>query len=82
MLLKTGIFEVVVVARATPPSEGLHPNQGKWHCPWCEDNTCVLGWGIGMHKVMVWAKAADHHGASGIEFSSATRVEKGPTKVS
>jgi hypothetical protein len=24
--------------------------------------------------VMVWAKAADHHGASGIAFSSATRV--------
>jgi hypothetical protein len=35
-----------------------------------------------MHEVMVWAKAADHHGASGITFSSATRVKIGPTKVS
>ena len=30
---------------------------------------------------MVWAKAAEHHGASGIAFSSATRIEIGPTKV-
>jgi hypothetical protein len=27
MLLKIGIFEVVVVARATRPPTGLHPNQ-------------------------------------------------------
>jgi hypothetical protein len=31
----------------------------KWHCPWCEDDTCMLGWGIVMHQVMVWAKAAE-----------------------
>ena len=31
----------------------------KLHCPWCEDDTCVLGWGIIMHEVMVWARAAD-----------------------
>jgi len=30
--------------------------------------------GVGMHQAMVWAKAADHHGASGIAFSAATRV--------
>jgi hypothetical protein len=31
---------------------------------------------------MVWAKAADHHGASGIAFSSATRVIIFTQKVS
>ncbi len=46
----------------------------KWHHPWCEDVTCALGWGVGTHLVMVWTKAADHHGASGIAFSAATRV--------
>jgi hypothetical protein len=34
----------------------------KWHHPWCDDDTCVLSWGIVMHQAMVWAKAADHHG--------------------
>ncbi len=29
MLLKIGIFEVVVVARATRQPEGLHPNQAQ-----------------------------------------------------
>ena len=53
----------------------------EWHCQWCEDDTCVLGWGVVMHHVMVWAKAADHHGASGIVFSAATRVKIGQTKV-
>ena len=53
MLSKMGIFEVVVVACATLPSEGLHPNQAQVHSPWCEDETCVLGWGIVMHQVMI-----------------------------
>ena len=38
----------------------------KLHRPWCGDDTCTLGLGIGMHQAMVWSKAADHHGASGI----------------
>jgi len=21
----------------------------KWHCPWCEDDTCALGWGVVMY---------------------------------
>ena len=46
----------------------------KWHCPWCGDDTCMLGLGVGMHQGMVLAKTADHHGASGIAFSTATRV--------
>ena len=46
----------------------------EWHCPWCGDDTRKLGWGVGMHQAVVWAKAADHHGASGIAFSPATRV--------
>ena len=29
----------------------------------------MLGMGVGMHQAMIWAKAADHHGASGITFS-------------
>ena len=33
MLLKIGIFEVVVVARATPPSERLRPNQAQVALP-------------------------------------------------
>jgi hypothetical protein len=43
----------------------------------CEDDTRVLGWGWGvvMHQVMVWAKAADCHCASGIVFRSAARCD-------
>ena len=81
MRLKSGIFEVVVVARATRPPEGLCQTKCKWHRPWCKDDTCMLGWGIIMHQAMVWAKAADHHGASGIAFSAGTRVKIGQTKV-
>jgi len=47
----------------------------KLHRPWCGDGTCMLGLGISMHQAMVWSKAADHHGASGIAFSAATRVD-------
>ncbi len=47
----------------------------KLHHPWCGDNTCTLNLGVGMHQVMVWSKAADQHGASGIAFSAATRVD-------
>jgi hypothetical protein len=70
MLLKSGILEVVVVALA-------------WHRPWCGDDTRALSWGFGMHQAMVWAKAAPahHHGASGITFSSATRVIFSTQKV-
>ncbi len=54
----------------------------KLHRPWCGDDTCMLGLGIGMHQAMVWAKAADHHGALGIAFSAATRVDFFTPKVS
>jgi hypothetical protein len=47
----------------------------KLHHPWCGDGTCMLGLGVHMHQAMVWSKAADHHGASGITFSAATRVD-------
>jgi len=46
----------------------------KWHCLWCDDDTCTLGWGIAMHQVMVWAKAADHHGCFRHNISAETRV--------
>ncbi len=59
MKMKSGIFEVVVVACGTRPPEVLCPNQVQVASPWCEDDTCVLGWGIIMHQVMVWARAAD-----------------------
>ena len=52
----------------------------KWHCPWCGDDSRMLGWVVSMHQNMVWAKAADHHGASGIAFSPATRVISPPKK--
>ncbi len=67
---------MVVVACATHPLEELRLNQAQVASPpWCEDETCVLGWGVVMHQVMVWAIAADHHGALGIAFSSATRCD-------
>ena len=47
----------------------------KRHRPWCEDDTCTLGLGV------VWVIAADHHGASGIMFSSATGVNLLTKKV-
>ena len=34
----------------------------------------MLGWGIVMHQVMVWAKAADHHGCFRHKISAETRV--------
>jgi len=52
----------------------------KWHRPWCGDDTWVLGWGVGMHRGMVWAKAADHHGAakawSGVATEATIRTRK------
>jgi hypothetical protein len=72
MFLKIGIFEVVVVVeRATRPQKDCAKTEHKWHHPWCGDDTCTLSWGVGMHQAIVWAKAADHHVASGITFSSA-----------
>ncbi len=63
MHYKIGIFEVVVVARATRP-QGLRP--------WCGDETYALGWGAALPQAKVWVKAADHHGASEIISSAAT----------
>jgi hypothetical protein len=54
----------------------------KWHRPWCEDDTCTLGWGIVMHQVMVWAKAADQHGCFRHKISAETRVNFMTQKVS
>jgi len=56
------------------PQKDWAKTKRKWHHPWCGDDTHTLGWGVGMHQVMVWAKAADHQGASGIAFSPATRM--------
>jgi hypothetical protein len=47
----------------------------KLHRPWCGDDTCTLGLGVGMHQAMVWSKAADYHGKSDIAFNAATRVD-------
>jgi len=56
------------------PQKDCAKTKLKWHHPWCGDDTCTLGWGIGMHQAIVWVKVTDHHGASGIMFSSATGV--------
>jgi hypothetical protein len=53
------------------PQKNCAKNKRKWHHPWCGEDTCTLGWGVGMHQAIVWVEAADHHGASGISFSSA-----------
>jgi hypothetical protein len=82
MLLKIGIFKVVVVARATRPPEGCTKTKHKWHHPWCGDDTCALGWGVGMHRAMVWAKAADHHGAAEAWSGVATEATIQTRKVS
>ena len=68
MLLKICIFEVVVVTWHVllVPQKDCAKTKRKWHHPWCGDDTCTLGWGVGMHQVTVWVKAADHHVASGI----------------
>jgi hypothetical protein len=74
MFLKISIFEVVVVVeRATRPQKDCAKTKRKWHRPWCGDDTCTLSWGVGMHQAIVWVKAADHHVASIITFSSAIR---------
>ena len=65
-----------------PPQKNCAKTKCKWHRPWCGDDTSRLGWGVGMHQAMEWAKAAHHHGASGITFSSATGVNFLTQKVS
>jgi len=42
----------------------------------------MLGWGIVMHQVMVWAKAADHHGCFRHKTSAEIRVNLMTQKVS
>ena len=46
------------------PQKDCAITKRKWHHPWCGDDTCALGWGVGMYRGMVWAKAADHHGVA------------------
>ena len=46
------------------PQKDCAKTKCMWHHPWCGDDTYALGWGVGMHRAMVWAKAADHHGAA------------------
>ena len=77
MLLKIGISEVVVVAHATcySPPRRIAPK------PSISGIAHGVGM-VGMHQAMVWAKAAHHHGASGITFSSATGVNFFTQKVS
>ena len=83
MLLKIGIFEVVVVARATlAPQKDCAKTKRKWHHPWCGDDTCTLGWSVSMHQAVVWAKAAHHYITSRITFSSATGENVLTQKVS
>jgi hypothetical protein len=53
MLLKIGIFEVVVVAWHVLLVPQKDCAKTKWHHPWCGDDTCTLGWGVGMHQVTV-----------------------------
>ena len=55
MLLKIGIFEVVVVTWHVllVPQKDCAKTKRKWHHPWCGDDTCTLGWGVGMHQVTV-----------------------------
>jgi hypothetical protein len=36
------------------------------HRSWCEDDAYVLGWGVIKPQTMVEAKAARHHGDSGL----------------
>ena len=31
------------------PQKNCAKTKHKWHRPWCGDDTCTLGWGIGMH---------------------------------
>ncbi len=72
--MKSDKYMVVVGPSASRP-------QRKWHRPWCEDDTCMLGWDIVMHQVMVWAKAADHHGCFRHKISAETRVNFMSQKV-
>ena len=51
------------------PLMGDTEAEHKHHRPWYGDDVCALGWGVVGAQAMVWAKAADHHGASGITFS-------------
>ena len=62
------------------PQKDCAKTKRKWHHPWCGDDTCALGWGVSMHRAMVWAKAADHHGAaeawSGVATEATIRTRK------
>ena len=62
------------------PQKDCAKTKRKRHRPWCVDDTCVLGWGVGMRQAMVWAKAADHHGAaeawSGVATEATIRTRK------
>ena len=62
------------------PQKDCAKTKRKWHRPWCGDDTCALGWGVGMHRGMVWAKTADHHGAaeawSGVATEATIRTRK------
>ena len=31
------------------PQKDCAQTKRKWHHAWCEDDTCTLGWGVGMH---------------------------------
>ena len=82
--MKLDKYMVVMGQGASRPHPQMDcaQTQRKWHHPWCEDDTCTLGWGIVMHQVMVWAKAADHHGCFRHKISAETRVNCMTQKVS
>ena len=52
------------------------------HRPWYGDDVCALGWGVVGAQAMVWAKAADHHGAADSWSQVATRTKNMRPKIS
>ena len=47
-----------------------------YHCPWCGDDVCALGWVVIGAQAMVWAKATDHHGEVESLSEVATQAKK------
>jgi hypothetical protein len=46
------------------------------HPPQCGGDVCALTWGVAMPQMMVWAKAAGHHGVPGTKTGPATSTKK------
>ena len=52
------------------------------HRPWYGDDVCALGWGVVGAQAMVWAIAADRHGAADFWSQVATQTKNVRPKVS